>query len=444
LTVPCPCCLFLLKSLHLSESEKLFQADGQTTAASQRYCGQLSELFKGNNDNLQGCIRSDHANSHGIRKGSATKVTSGTTLPLPTSSIAARGEWSLGKILDIYWHFAEPGDHYLGRCLAGLYPTSEDFVILPPHFTVGNPMENVRICEAVELMYGPLLQQWAGTKDSDRTALFCKVHPSLVYHSEFLQSTIRRVPGHRFAGIPLPLVNNPALLQDLKELVAIKPSPQISTPTGIPPHVHHAKLTKSYLKLCKETLTEGKSMVADVKKAVCDAIELKAFENGIVTTQLLGGMLKVHHKQIDILITERRKALQTASTPNETATPTPVADNEALDFAPGTIDNDKEAATSTRRIVYQTYSHSGRFWHTPKTFALPPRMKLDTGWKIWCHGIPCYQITADETGQLAPTRMFRHFKNDMLTPISEVMVACPGLDLADEDLFERRIAFLKS
>jgi hypothetical protein len=85
-------------------------------------------------------------------------------------------------------------------------------------------MENVRICEAIELMYGPSLQQWAGTKDLDRTALFCNVLPSLVYHSdEFLQSTIRRVPGHPFAGIPL--VNDPALLRYLKELVTIKPSP---------------------------------------------------------------------------------------------------------------------------------------------------------------------------------------------------------------------------
>jgi hypothetical protein len=84
-------------------------------------------------------------------------------------------------------------------------------------------------------------------------------------------------------------------------------------------------------------------------------------------------------------------------------------------------------------------------------------MKLDTGWKIWCHEIPCYQITADKTGQLAPIRPFRHFKNDMLPKdirqsfnlywrhIFEVMEACPGLNhLADEDSFERGIAFLKS
>jgi hypothetical protein len=128
-------------------------------------------------------------------------------------------------------------------------------------------------------MYSPSLQQWAGTKDSDPAALFCKVLPSLVYHSEFLQSTIRRGPGHPSAGIPL--VNNPALLRDLKELVTIKPSPQISARTGIPPHVHHAKLTTSCLELCKETLTKVKSMAADVEKAVCDAIVSKAFKNGV-------------------------------------------------------------------------------------------------------------------------------------------------------------------
>jgi hypothetical protein len=76
-------------------------------------------------------------------------------------------------------------------------------------------------------MYGPSLQQWAGMKDLDPAALFCKVLPSLVYHLEFLQSTIRRVPGHPFAGIPL--VNDPALLLDLEELVTIKPSPQCWT-----------------------------------------------------------------------------------------------------------------------------------------------------------------------------------------------------------------------
>jgi hypothetical protein len=133
---------FSLESLHFSKAEKFFQLEEQMTAASQRYCGKLAELFKSNAKNLKAYIYTDHANSHGIRKGSATAVTSGMTLPPPTSSIAALGEWSLGQILDIYWHFTEPGDHYLGRCLAGFDPNSPDFACLPPHFTVTNPMEH--------------------------------------------------------------------------------------------------------------------------------------------------------------------------------------------------------------------------------------------------------------------------------------------------------------
>jgi hypothetical protein len=292
-------CLFLalgvffsLESLHLSKTEKLFQIEGQLTAASQRYCGQSTELFKSNAKNLKAYIRAEHANSHGIRKGSTTAVTSGTTLPPPTSSIAARRDWSLGRILDIYWHFAEPGDHYLGRCLAGLDPNSADFAVLPPQFTVGDPME------------------WVGTRDSDPTAIFCKLLPLVVYHSDFLKATIQRVPGHPFSGIPL--LNNLALLRDLKALVTLDPSPQVLTATRIPPHVHHAKLTKSCLELCQSTLTKVKKLSSDARQAVCDAIEAKAFENGIVMTQTLNEMLDVHHKQMETLITTRLTALQTA------------------------------------------------------------------------------------------------------------------------------------
>jgi hypothetical protein len=59
------------------------------------------------------------------------------------------------------------------------------------------------------------------------------------------------------------------------------------------------KLTTSCLQLCKETLTKIRSMAMDVKKALCNAIESKAFKNGIVVTKSLGEMLKSHHKQMD-------------------------------------------------------------------------------------------------------------------------------------------------
>ena len=54
-------------------------------------------------------------------KGSTTHAVSGTTMPPSTTSIARRGEWSIGVVLDCYWHFASVGDHYLGRPCIGWF-----------------------------------------------------------------------------------------------------------------------------------------------------------------------------------------------------------------------------------------------------------------------------------------------------------------------------------
>jgi hypothetical protein len=95
----------------------------------------------------------------------------------------------------------------------------------------------------------------------------------------------------------------------------LDPSPQVSTPTGIPPHIHQAKLTKSCLELCKLTLTEVEKMSSHVKKAVCDAFKANASKNGILTMQTLAEMLTVHHNQIETLITTRLTALHQTAIP---------------------------------------------------------------------------------------------------------------------------------
>jgi hypothetical protein len=77
-------------------------------------------------------------NAYGIRKGSSTLAASDTMCPLHIPSIAWRGEWSMGSILDVYWHFSEPWDHYLGRILAGLDLKKSSFAILSPHWTLVN------------------------------------------------------------------------------------------------------------------------------------------------------------------------------------------------------------------------------------------------------------------------------------------------------------------
>ena len=65
----------------------------------------------------------------------------------------------MGKVLNVYWHCAEPGDNYLGRVLVGLDALLVDFNILPPHFNVEVLMENLSICWVMEMMYDPILNK---------------------------------------------------------------------------------------------------------------------------------------------------------------------------------------------------------------------------------------------------------------------------------------------
>ena len=76
----------------------------------------------------------ERGSAHGIKKGNATSFSSGTTLPPPLVSIAARGDWSLSGVLGMCWKLAEPGNCHLGSCLTGIGVNSADFMVLPPHF----------------------------------------------------------------------------------------------------------------------------------------------------------------------------------------------------------------------------------------------------------------------------------------------------------------------
>jgi hypothetical protein len=92
---------------NLEFSEAFFKRnETEDNAASNQYCSQISELMRQKCEIVREYIRVEHANSHGTRKGSATMAISGTTVPTSISSIAAQGEWMMGKVLDLYIQFA--------------------------------------------------------------------------------------------------------------------------------------------------------------------------------------------------------------------------------------------------------------------------------------------------------------------------------------------------
>jgi hypothetical protein len=93
------------------------------------------------------------------------------------------GKWSMGKVLDVYWHFSEPGDQYLGQILAGLEPNSFKCAVLPPHWKMVNLMASLPVAEAMQLLYGPILEKYTGTKN-DPTSLLLRCQASSIHHSD--------------------------------------------------------------------------------------------------------------------------------------------------------------------------------------------------------------------------------------------------------------------
>ena len=186
-------CFFTSLGCYLAVNDETYTKDtiflsSQTkeTSASQKYCRKLAKFLKNMVSTVREFIRPDHANAHGIRKGSATKATSGSTCPPPPASVAHRGEWSLGQIFDIYFLYAESGDQYLGRILAGLDPNSMIFAILPPHFVEG--MENSFIKKGMNMTFRNILQlEENGVLGTNMTGILLRCLASIVYHQEYLK-----------------------------------------------------------------------------------------------------------------------------------------------------------------------------------------------------------------------------------------------------------------
>ena len=81
--------------------------------ATKRFAARLRTLVSHHCEEIRTWAVPERIKGHSGRKGTATYVTAATLNPPPLSSVAHRGEWSQGKVQDIYFNFAQPGDHYL-------------------------------------------------------------------------------------------------------------------------------------------------------------------------------------------------------------------------------------------------------------------------------------------------------------------------------------------
>lgn len=139
----------------LASTEKFFINPGSNNGtASQRYCSQLCVLVMRHFEVARNHIRVGRAGAHGLRKGAGSAASSATTDPPSCVSVAARGEWLIGKVLDVYFKFAMGGgDQYLGQILALLDPNETTFAILPPHWI--NPIDSL-VLKGIAINFGKI------------------------------------------------------------------------------------------------------------------------------------------------------------------------------------------------------------------------------------------------------------------------------------------------
>lgn len=375
-------------------------------AASHKYCEMLVKLFKTMEDKIHQFCRPGHANAHGIRKGSAIEATSGTTCPPPPSSVARRGEWSLGKVFDIYWLFAEAGDQYCGRILAGLNPHSSQFEIIPPHFTVG--MENEDVKEAMNRCFYNILQLQDDKVRSNVIGVLLRCLASIVHHSDSLLNVMKSVRGHPFHQVPI--LHDHVLLNKLKPMVITQPSEEIDAPTGVPPHVKMLSSLSQLLQLLQEERSHRQSLEDSLIETVEKAIERNALQNGNITHHSVSEILKTHQERINLQINDHStkidsqlsdilQCLRGRNVPNSSM---PLS-NEREDTLNGAYSEDV--------IRRNLHFHNGRYWHVPQCFDFPMDCKRRRAWELWLIGQPNYQ---KENGENAPIMPFQRMDPKML------------------------------
>ena len=97
-------------------------------------------------------------------------------------------------------------------------PQPQYFFVLPPHWTVDNPVEHADVHDALQLMYGVIMVAQHPTS----IKVLVRVLASVAFASDWLVATSGRHAGHPFLAVPL--LQNPEFLLCLKTKVATKPT----------------------------------------------------------------------------------------------------------------------------------------------------------------------------------------------------------------------------
>ena len=353
-----------------------------------------------------------------VFQGAGSHASSGTTHPPSFVAVAARGEWSIGKVLDVYFKFGLGGDQYLGRILAFLDPNLPEFSVLPPHW---KDKKSPNVIAGLELNF-PHLMKHRDTQH-DPTGLLQLMLASLVFHSDWLNKQRANNPRHPFASIPI--LNDVDLLKALKEEVTLEPNKDVRKASGVPPHVEHAKALKEVLDVCT-TMSERVEQFSDrLDASVASAIDKKvAVEGGLNMT-----IFREEVARLKMELVGEMKAVTFTRAPN------PTINNEIVDVE---VDG---------KFLYNRY-----VWDVPESFQFPSPVNRWDGWRMWLKGY-VFILPSGKTCEIKPFRYLgtEDFasatnKNDFKTgwrPIFQKMMEAPGLNVPAADAEKIDNAVLK-
>ena len=256
-------CYLSIHSDKLADTETLFLVPGsKLRTAAQNFSRQMKAMAERAIDTVKQFVRWSHFTIHGFRKGSGTHAASATTCPPLFTSIAARGEWSMGKVLDIYFQFAQGGDHYLGQLLSLKDPNSVDFNTPCPHWK--DPNATI-IQEAIELTFGKVYTEHVNT-NHDPSSVLSILLASMVHHSSWILGIMEKYPNHPFGKIPLL---NSDLLHVLKsEHITMELNEHVPIITGVPPHVNQLREIINVKNCCYEIKDAINTLTDTIKETI--------------------------------------------------------------------------------------------------------------------------------------------------------------------------------
>jgi len=361
-------------------------------------------------------MRAGHCSSHGMRKGVAVLVTSGSTHGPSIMSVLVRGDWKAGgKVLHTYFQWDNAGDQHVGRACRGVSYESPEFAALPPHWNVESPMEHPDIRRAMYACFGPILnlkctlnslppeeeeneqnaeegeEEQEGEEEeeekesedeeerddtpcaiagsSDCTGPLLLYLASMVHHSSWLTEMSLKCAQLR----AIPILQDPAMLAKLTGLVTQQPCHDILQATGVPPHVRQTMMLRELLAKTKETLTTVQSQTAELKdaahRAVESAMEKAALQMGQVTPQQLQAHTDKIVSQIDARVQQQLASLNLSVGGSSSGSSAGLGTSE-----------DGTAATTT------IFHYVGRFWEVPEKWDLPKGISLKSAWRLWLCG----------------------------------------------------------